>query len=831
MAKREDLSLYDELKLKGFEACIIATYNMDFAFYERVLLRRLQSVGCRHNVVLMDAAQCGKELAIESRAPHFAGADYALLPIKAGGAFHPKFIFLIGRKKARLIVGSHNVSVPGFGLSREVTTALDIEPEGSTSAAGRAIWGFVRAWTADLPPDIQKVVAATDRIAPWLTAAVASFAEHPLLMTVPDGKSLWEQLRSRLKSKVARVFVVSPYFDLSCSFLRTIDKEVNPKELVVALQPMHSLISQKARSLVPRARFVDVTGLGDWGDRRLHAKILKFEFQNGESLVVTGSANASAPAWLSIGNDGNAEVVIVHENGNQVWRDLGLDKLGKLAVLSDGDWKAIGDRAALEPDDSETPIGQAPTFAVATSEGFVVSAGFAKGLTAADIYIVAGGDLVGKAEALRTAAKGILVVCSDPKVFDRATLLKGRTKRGPDRIAVIHRVRSLLDRAAGTTHQAFRRALTGLEGDPEHLSQLIQIVEKAIFDTTVSLQEVQEAAGRVSGRQKAKPADIEHTSLMVSAKDTIKGRRRRRVSVATDLALIIDALIYRLGQGLQHEDTDSPASVRAGEPGADEEEDERREEPDGYALAKLCRGKVNRLFRRMAQQMEGAVTRGNGATTAVVQLAAVLGVVKHLRLSERSLSWLPRGETLVDVGHAWEFFMDASRLLHAPTCNLASMAIEESAELEFDELTICRALLAWIALDCELDTRTAVAAAEDQEEVRDNLIGIAYFLPVILACKRDDQADAMLRSVAAEQKSREEPVLYHLQWAESVERAAASNRRPAEDLKRGSIAIPLKMASPHLSVVADIQHDKAGIVDLDTGEVKFFKSGYLGRVL
>ncbi len=27
-----------------------------------------------------------------------------------------------------------------------------------------------------------------------------------------------------------------------------------------------------------------------------------------------------------------------------------------------------------------------------------------------------------------------------------------------------------------------------------------------------------------------------------------------------------------------------------------------------------------------------------------------------------------------------------------------------------------------------------------------------------------------------------------------------------------------------------IQHDKAGIVDLDTGEVKFFKSGYLGRV-
>lgn len=78
MAKREDLSLYDEVRARGFEASIVASYNIDFAFYERVILRRLQSVGCRHNVVLADASQCGKELATDSRAPHFAGAEYAL---------------------------------------------------------------------------------------------------------------------------------------------------------------------------------------------------------------------------------------------------------------------------------------------------------------------------------------------------------------------------------------------------------------------------------------------------------------------------------------------------------------------------------------------------------------------------------------------------------------------------------------------------------------------------------------------------------------------------------------------------------------------------------
>ena len=118
MAEPNDLSLYNELSSRGFEAAIVATYNASFGFYERVLLRRLQAVGCRAHLLLTDARQCSRAFATEEDLPEYAGAEYGLLPVRAAGAFHPKFVLLLGPKRARLIIGSHNVTLCGFGLNR-----------------------------------------------------------------------------------------------------------------------------------------------------------------------------------------------------------------------------------------------------------------------------------------------------------------------------------------------------------------------------------------------------------------------------------------------------------------------------------------------------------------------------------------------------------------------------------------------------------------------------------------------------------------------------------------------------------------------------------------
>lgn len=831
MADQKPLSLYSEIHARGFEAAIVATYNANFEFYERVVLRRLQAVGCRHQLLLMDASQCAKGMADPLAAPQFAGADYALIPIRtAGGAFHPKFVLLLGRKKARLLVGSHNVTVCGFGVNREVTSGIDIDSDGPSAALAKAVWGFVRRWTADLAPELQSVVSATERIAPWLAAVGTTEPKPPVLVTTPGGPTLWAQLRPRLARKVTQVTVISPYFDGGCAFLRQLERDLAPKELVVALELEHSVIPEKARSLVRTARFVDITALSEeWRKQRLHAKLLRFEFEGGGSLVVSGSANASAPAWTSTGNAANAEMVVVHEDGDHVWKALGLEGIAALPLLTDADWDTLAQRQAVDPPDKAGHV-HAPYLALEGREGFLVPAEFAKGLEPSDVEVVCGIDASLPVKSLHPAGEGVLCGCPDAKVRADATFLRGHPARGPVRVAIIHRITTLLDRAAGSTQQAFRKALGGLEGDPDQLEELLRIVDKAIFDGGTPVEQATASTGRM-GKQKADPenSETEPESLMVPAGHTLRGRRRRKVAASSDLAAIIDLLIFRLGQGLRREDTDTADTVRPKEQTEDDPNDQ--EDRDGHALAKLCRSKVNRLFSRMTRHMEQAVDVQTSAATPLIQLAAVLGVVKHLRVHQSGFAWLPRGEELLDHGKTWEFFKNVCRLLYSERGGLAARAVAENGGEDFEELTIVRGLLMWLAFDCDLDVRTALAPLRDEpQEAIENLVGVAFLLPLATECAHDDKARELLLEAAGEMKGVTDSAEYHLAWATTSEASAKHATDPAVSLAVGDLAMSVKMPSRWPLVVAAVEHNKVGVVDLETGNLKRFATGFLAKV-
>ena len=50
-----------------------------------------------------------------------AGRDYTLVPVHMRGSFHPKLIVVLGKLKGALFVGSHNMTLAGFGLNDELT--------------------------------------------------------------------------------------------------------------------------------------------------------------------------------------------------------------------------------------------------------------------------------------------------------------------------------------------------------------------------------------------------------------------------------------------------------------------------------------------------------------------------------------------------------------------------------------------------------------------------------------------------------------------------------------------------------------------------------------
>jgi len=46
----------------------------------------------------------------------------------------------------------------------------------------------------------------------------------------------------------------------------------------------------------------------------------------------------------------------------------------------------------------------------------------------------------------------------------------------------------------------------------------------------------------------------------------------------------------------------------------------------------------------------------------------------------------------------------------------------------------------------------------------------------------------------------------------------------------GDLVLPLKVSAPWPLVVVDAQYNKTGVVDLDTGERKYFGAGYVTRL-
>ena len=122
----DQISILDIAESTGFEASLITTFNASLPFYEEIVLRRLRANGCRKNVVLMDAAQCSAAWDSEASRPRLAGYDYSLIPIRASGAFHPKLAIFVGPKRASILVGSHNLTVAGFGYNRELTNLVEL---------------------------------------------------------------------------------------------------------------------------------------------------------------------------------------------------------------------------------------------------------------------------------------------------------------------------------------------------------------------------------------------------------------------------------------------------------------------------------------------------------------------------------------------------------------------------------------------------------------------------------------------------------------------------------------------------------------------------------
>jgi hypothetical protein len=313
-------------------------------------------------------------------------------------------------------------------------------------------------------------------------------------------------------------------------------------------------------------------------------------------------------------------------------------------------------------------------------------------------------------------------------------------------MVLIHRPDEVAKNVGGDRQRELRQALGALDEDPAQLDTLLKLTEKVIFDYD-DIVHVEPPIRAKAGTKDRHASDTGPGSFAVDA----TGRRttRKKKSLATgDILVLLDALMYRLGDGLS-----GPAAPR---PSIEElrpvtEDDTGDQEPPPAPppyniLAEACRAKVGRLIRRMAKQLDAARTAG--ARRAVVQLAAVLSVVHTLRIMEQRTEWRSKHLKLVDPDHEWLLLETAGLAMGWGGSALGPRALSEAGGEPFQELSLAVGLLAWLAWEAEIDVKAAVERTSpiDLEEEDTPWYGIQLFAAVAAHLSADQDARETLNA-------------------------------------------------------------------------------------
>ena len=827
MSTKSPFSLIDSLNEKSYSASIVATYNAYLPFYEQVVLRRLLAAGCSYNIVLMDAAQCAASLSRDELRPRLAGTDYMLVPVSVPGAFHPKVFLRLGRRKGSLFIGSHNLTVAGFGFNDELTNLFIHDGDAAAdSHPFKTVVAFLREHLVEDLPQLRQAFDDAIQVAPWLRSPAAVNPAVRILCMQAGQPDLWSQLRTIVRGRVRRAFVTAPFFDSDLLFVSRLIDVLKPAELLLAIDPDCVEIPAMKASRLQNVRWLDLSKRMPGPDTRagllpyLHAKAYWFETDEAE-ILITGSANPSRPAFTAPDTQRNAELVVarIEKPGRSLGNEIGITALTQLPEVTASVWDQIAERQKrmkLTGDRGNASC----SIAVVTNSGFILDRPVDRNARIAALDI--NGRSLESVSIARAIPKAELAASDHCR--NSAHLLT-ISADDVEIIAIVHHPSRIAELFASDIRRALRQTLGSIDDDPAQLESLLKLAEKVIFDSEFDISAVTQLAKKGHAGQKAAPSAGSPESLSIEA----KGRRRsahRRISLANgDITVLLDALIRRLGEGLIEPHVFSGPTEEERIDSDDDAEELPPPPVDFERLGSICRRKVRRLLKRMDGQLE---LQKNEPRRAIVQLAAVMSVLHRLRIIEQSDDWRRANVVLLNLDDLTYFFEAASDAVGCGRQSLAAKSLEDTDNEIFDELSIAIGLLVWLAWECEPQPaedpeKPWTKGAVDEEEFLPWKQHLLYLGRHIVD---DDQAQLIAADALSKIYRREADQQVWLKntiaesgWIANFERNPSGGKASKNPIKPGDIVLLPGEFDPRVRLAIGIESGTMGqIVSVIDGE-------------
>ncbi|MEO6216660.1 MAG: hypothetical protein ABIO86_11560 [Sphingomonas sp.] len=298
----------------GFHSAFMTTYAFGSLAFEDVPFPKLRGAGCRNIVVLADTGMVNQAFS-DFGPPRFAGTSYHLVKTAVPGAFHPKITMLLGESKARLMVGSANLTALGLGGNKEQVASITWSPDSPENArfflsALAYLRRYVPAEDQWFSISLQRAL----RSSPWLrddTFNPAFSTEGTealnLLFDRPDISFLDQIIACIGDDPIERLVIVSPYWDSKLEGVARLKAGLGDPATDILIEDDANGFPASELSRFSDVALFDVSP--NTTGRFLHAKLiiaLGREFDH----VVSGSMNCTFPALMGPARGGNAEAGI-----------------------------------------------------------------------------------------------------------------------------------------------------------------------------------------------------------------------------------------------------------------------------------------------------------------------------------------------------------------------------------------------------------------------------------------------------------------------------------------------------------------------------------------
>ena len=374
-------SLFDDFKQGGYHSSILSTFSVDPAFYDSSLQLRLRGMGCQNNLLIADASMLDQSLETIPDAFQHAGRKYLVAPIATTACFHSKLALRYGKAKARLIIGSANVTAAGWAGNLEMVSALTWQARdtGDDNEISRTLIVRAHKWLSALleENDDSKLAYKLELIhsqSPWINDEMlegdnpfrlSDGSEIDLLLSDPSSTAgLGDRMLSFIDEPIERLTIISPYWDEQLSALKRLSGEAGDPDLRIFLSLNNRNASRSSTFLVTAIgdllspKFHPIGSAGDVTDRFLHAKMFLFHGQDHDFLFL-GSANCTVAALGVPGRSGTNHECLLY-------RKLPRGTVKKLLKLSFKSKIAIADITA--PPEKQKTATDTTSFSAGTVE-------------------------------------------------------------------------------------------------------------------------------------------------------------------------------------------------------------------------------------------------------------------------------------------------------------------------------------------------------------------------------------------------------------------------------------------------------------------------------